>query len=125
VLEFSAVLTEVASRSDERSSSRVPLPLDLFELPRGNYARHTDVREAYAAAPATSGVSSDNRPAPDLADFERALKIAKSDAQRLRALRRRIAWALHPDRNTTRELAAALADFNARLDAALATRENR
>jgi hypothetical protein len=119
VLEFSAVLEEVASRSRERSP-HVARPIGLFDLPFGNYAHRGVVTAAYAEAPHAPALHSDAQPPLDLSEFERALNAAKTDARRLRDLRRRIAWALHPDRNTTRELAAALACFNARLDAALA-----
>ena len=125
MLEFSTVLTEVASRTEQRSPQHVPRPLDLFDLPSGSYAHHDAVTEACGAAPRAIERCSGDPPPPDVHEFDRALTAAKADVRRLRALRRTIAWALHPDRVGAPDRAAMLADFNARLDAALdtATRE--
>ena len=56
---------------------------------------------------------------PDQAAFRREIEQASNSPRRLRRLRRRIAWSLHPDRAHNLDDAALLAELNATMDAAL------
>lgn len=58
------------------------------------------------------------KPAPDRAALMQAVSQARRDAKKLRALRRRFAWDLHPDRIGD-DYAALLAELNAAIDGAL------
>lgn len=63
-----------------------------------------------------------DRPArvlPDQAAFRREIEQTGNSPRRLRRLRRRIAWSLHPDRTHSPGDAALLAELNAAMDAAL------
>lgn len=112
---FADILAEVATCA---APSRAPTAriAPVFDL--GGCARKAEVAHAYAS---TRGGPDDARRSAttfDRQSFERALASALGDGRRLRALRRKIAWALHPDR-TNREGAQLLAEANALIDAAL------
>jgi hypothetical protein len=67
----------------------------------------------------------DERPLPRLPDREetlRELRRAEGSIDELHALRRRIAWACHPDRrekSSARQAERLLAEFNAQIDSAI------
>lgn len=121
---FTAILAEI-ERRDPRveavaSKPRIAPPVFFQPEQPPRAAAGRDLAAAYELAPAPLAPRQEER--LDAARIGADIDRARKDARALRALRRRIARAAHPDRGGD---AGAMAEFNARIDAALADLRRR
>lgn len=126
MMSFSAILAEVEKRRSRIDDGRARLALAagaILAMKEGAPMRSASRREAGAAYGAAGLRASEPRVLPpDAASLRREIDSAKASPRALRALRRRIARAAHPDRGGDDAL---MAEFNARIDAALRALEKR
>ena len=123
MVEFLDVLIAVERRSADTSTvdRHHAFSISPTNLPTSG-AQNNDVLGAYLR------VATDKPPEtpPSTVDpgekISRELAASRQSQQRLKALRREVAWLLHPDRRPGDRAAAAalLARFNAEIDAAIA-----
>lgn len=120
MVAFVSVLAEFERRCEEvdrpiASSCRGPIGPLLLE--------QANIKVAAQAIAAYRCVQAELTPALEPDPFPRLLLEARHSAQGLKALRRRLAWRLHPDRAMAEgdRPSLSLSDVNAAIDAALAS----
>lgn len=123
--EFSRVLSAVESESIALSESvrrlvRRGLTVDSKALPDKRCSKAIALSAYERSRSGIHPVNSDCAP-PSAAEFYEKLALANGSKAALRALRREIAWRLHPDRRTGSVFAPdlTLAQCNRAIDAAL------
>ena len=117
MVEFAAVLAEVEAR--EREGFRAARIVRVAPAPVDKPVRKGCAREAADAYAEVAPQQRKPAPLPDRAAVFSEIATARGNAVRLRALRRRLALRLHPDRIEGETEAGLLAEFNAAIDAAL------
>jgi hypothetical protein len=121
MVAFVKVLDEVGERCAEAGRSLAPYKIELVEpyAPQVE-ATHLGTAHAVSAYRQVQGEqSASSRPSHKTENFAKLISEAVQSAQRLKKLRRQLAWRLHPDRATERG-SQPLAEINAAIDAALA-----
>lgn len=121
MIAFVKVLDDVENQCAEISRSFAPLRIELVEPYAPQLESHC-LGAAHAVS-AYRDVQGDRTasPAPPQRNenFTQLIGEAVQSAQRLKALRRDLAWRLHPDRDPRHD-GKPLAEINAAIDAALA-----
>lgn len=120
MVAFVSVLAEVEKCSEEAGRSFIPLRggmMEPFLLLNVNRASPARVIAAYQCVQADQTIDAVSD------SFPRLLSEAKGSTQALQALRRRLAWRLHPDRGIGSSVPASLSlsEINAAIDEALAS----
>lgn len=106
-----------AARGAQINKSRV-------ECVTGAYGQVPSERQANTAGgPRGSGCDIEPTPTADLESLLKELRLASGSIAKLQSVRRKLAWACHPDRRRSGSGGRAenlMAEFNAQIDAAIA-----
>jgi hypothetical protein len=128
MVAFIVILDEVETRTASANQPFAPPQLGLTEVccaPATNATAIAKVETAYRRFRREPRPTPEPQRAPprndDPEQFARLLSGAGYSPSQLKALRRRLAWRLHPDRGPTGDAAPtlSLSDVNAAIDAAL------
>lgn len=118
MVAFAEVLAELAKHREEAGASAKPARITLIEpfLPgQSNIAAAAQAHAVYQRLQEELAPRIEN-------EFPKLLQEARHSARDLKALRRRFAWRLHPDREKKGSAVepVSLSEVNAAIDAALA-----
>lgn len=121
MIAFVEILDEVENQCPEISRSFAPLRIDLVEPYAPQLESHRlGAAHAVSVYRDVQGDRTASPPQPQKNEnFAQLIAEAVQSARRLKALRRDLAWRLHPDRDP-RQDGKPLAEINAAIDAALA-----
>lgn len=136
--EFSAILAQLEASTERREGAQSVLVKNVFDGPatdgrdlKTRKSREETATSAYAQFPSdrqsknagaqgASGIQS--MPLPDPESVLGELRLARGSAEKLRSLRRKLAWICHPDRRRCApdpRAESLMAELNAQIDAAL------
>lgn len=121
MIAFVKILEDVDNQCEESGRSFAPLRIELVE-PYAPQLESNRLGAAHAVAvyrDVQSDRATSSPPPQKNENFAQMIAEAVQSARRLKALRRDLAWRLHPDRDS-RQDGKPLAEINAAIDAALA-----
>jgi len=127
VADFQRILSEIETRDVAAAAFIAPAPTIVVAASDDAAQRICSPRRAIDAYFRLRDVEAERemRAGEALAipaSFSRMLAEASFSPEKLRTLRRSVAWRLHPDRNPPEAAPEALAEWNAAIDEALARR---
>jgi len=127
VADFQKILSEIETRDVAAAAFVAPAPTIVVAASEDAAQRICALRRAIGAYFRLRDVEAERemRAAEALASpasLARTLAEASVSREKLRTLRRSVAWRLHPDRNPPEAAPEALAEWNAAIDEALGKR---